>query len=102
MSNDGLYKDYADFYDNGPGSEAFKRSCRSAPLKTFPDLSPKSQGPIPPPEKVLKEEPYRSQPRVNMDDDMIRITINLPMKQWRVFRGYFIRLLHKLRMGGMF
>ncbi len=30
------YVSYADWFDNGPGSEAFKRSCRSTPLKKFP------------------------------------------------------------------
>jgi hypothetical protein len=27
----GIYKNYDDWYDNGPGSEAFKRACRTNP-----------------------------------------------------------------------
>jgi hypothetical protein len=33
------YKNYDDWYDNGPGSESFKRSCRTKPLKDFPNLT---------------------------------------------------------------
>ena len=101
MSNNGIYKNYEDWYDNGPGSEAFKRSSPPAPLKTFPDLSPKTEGPTMPPERVLTEESYRSQPRVNQDDDMMRITINLPILQWKAFRHKFLRLLHRVRLGGL-
>jgi hypothetical protein len=49
--NGGLYKDYDDWYDNGPGSEAFKRKLLSRKALPFPDLSPKSQGPTMPPKK---------------------------------------------------
>jgi hypothetical protein len=86
--NGGIYKDYEDWYDNGPGSEAFKRSCRK-------EIEAE------PPTVVLKEEPYRSQATVNMTDDMMRITINISVNQWRVFRHKFLRLLHKVRLGGM-
>jgi hypothetical protein len=51
----------------------------------------------PPPEPILTEDPYRSQPLVNMDDDMIRITINLPIIQYRRFKQQFIELLAKIR-----
>jgi hypothetical protein len=111
--NEGLYKDYDDWYDNGPGSEAFKRKLASGKAMPLPDLlSPRSQGPHFPAENeslqvkgtpivVLKEEPYRSVDRgVNESNDMIRITINLPMKQWRTFKHKFIRLLNRVRLGG--
>lgn len=42
------YKSYADWYDNGPGSEAFKRSCRSTALKKFPFEC--AEKPVVPPE----------------------------------------------------
>lgn len=29
------YKTYEDWYDNGPGSESFNRSCRSNKVKSF-------------------------------------------------------------------
>jgi hypothetical protein len=91
--NGGIYKDYEDWYDNGPGSEAFKRSL----------LSPRTEGPhVPPMDRVLKEETYRSIGRgVNMTDDMMRITVNISINQWRAFRHKFLRLLHKVRLGGM-
>ena len=93
----GVYRDYDDWYDNGPGSEAFKRSCRGKPLKTFPDLTPSNKV------QVLTEKSYRSAGRgVNEDHDMMQITINISINQWRAFKHKFIRLLHKVRMGGMF
>jgi len=49
--------------------------------------------------KVFKEETYRSKPLVNMTDDMVRITINLPINQWRKNKQRFIELLHKIRIG---
>jgi hypothetical protein len=48
--------------------------------------------------KVFTEEPYRSKPEVNTDYDMIRITIHLPMLQWKRGKRRFIELLHKIRM----
>ena len=38
------YKSYDDWYDHGPGSEAFKRKCMPSnyqPGQVFPDLTPK-------------------------------------------------------------
>jgi hypothetical protein len=102
VENKGIYKDYEDWYDNGPGSENFKRSLigRTA-VMPFPDLSPKKEGPHFP-IKVLTEEPYRSKGRgVNKDNDMMRITINISINQWRAFRHKFLRLLHKVRLGGI-
>lgn len=48
--------------------------------------------------KVFKEEYYRSKPLVNMTDDMVRITIHLPIYQWRRHKQRFIELLHKIRI----
>ncbi len=90
------YQSYADWYDNGPGSEAFKRSCRTKPLKTFPNLTPS----VPPPEKVFTEELYKSRPYEVGPADMIRLTINLPLTQWRKWKQSFIACLHIIRIGG--
>jgi hypothetical protein len=76
------YESYEDWYDNGPGSENFKRSLRK-PVQL----------------KIFTEEYYRSEPMVNMDDDMVRITIHLPLTQWRPNKQEFINLLHKIRLG---
>ena len=48
--------------------------------------------------KIFTEETYRSKPLVNMTDDMVRITIHLPIIQWRIHKQKFIELLHKIRM----
>jgi len=48
--------------------------------------------------KIFTEETYRSKPLVNMTDDMVRITIHLPINQWRIYKQRFIELLHKIRM----
>ena len=69
------YESYDDWYDNGPGSEKFKRECR---------LLPTLKG------KVLKEE-------VNEWDKTITVTIRLPLYQWNKFKQVFIGLLHKMR-----
>jgi hypothetical protein len=91
--NEGLYKDYDDWYDNGPGSEAFKRKLASR-QKTFPDL-------VPTIDKVLTEESYRSAGRgVNEDYDMMRITICISVNQWRAVKQKLIWMLHQVRIGG--
>jgi hypothetical protein len=41
---------------------------------------------------ILKEEPYRSQPMVNMDYDMVRVTLSLPKHRLRELK----RLLESL------
>ncbi len=32
--------------------------------------------------QIIEEEKFRSTPEVNKNDDMIRVTINLPIRQW--------------------
>ncbi|MHC4757089.1 MAG: hypothetical protein ACYTE8_00370 [Planctomycetota bacterium] len=51
-------------------------------------------------ERVFKEELYRSKPAVNTSYDMVRITINLPLMEWRRYKQRFIELLHIIRIGG--
>jgi len=79
------YRDYEDFYDNGPGSEAFKRSCRTTPLRTFPNLTPRGK-------RVLQEDEYQL-----AGQDMITITINIPKRQWVKWRQRFIEALALIR-----
>jgi hypothetical protein len=55
---------------------------------------------VPPPAEVFTEETYRSRPFVNMTDDMVRITINLPLREWWRYKSRFIELLHRIRIGG--
>lgn len=33
--------------------------------------------------KIVKEETFRSKPLVNMDDDMVRVTIHIKRNMWR-------------------
>ena len=48
--------------------------------------------------KVFKEETYRSEPRVNMTDDMVRITINLTRHEYRAIKQQLIKMLAKVRI----
>jgi len=47
--------------------------------------------------RIFKEETYRSQPLVNQTDDMVRLTICLPLRQWWQYKQRFIELLAKIR-----
>ena len=33
--------------------------------------------------KICVEESYQSEPRVNMTDDMVRVTLQMSIKEWR-------------------
>ena len=57
-------------------------------------------GPIPPPERVFNEETYRSQPTANTDNNMVRVTINLPRTLWWPNKQKFLDLLQKIQLGG--
>jgi len=37
---------------------------------------------------IVKEEPFRSSPVVNMADDMIRATIIVPKREWYKFKHH--------------
>ena len=94
------YKNYEDWYDNGPGSEAFKRKMRTGRTQClFPNLIPS----VPPPEKVFKEETYSSKPfdkELGPEKDMIRVTISIPLRQWNKIKQKVIRALALVRIGG--
>jgi hypothetical protein len=35
---------------------------------------------------IVKEESYRSKPQVNMSDDMVRVVITLPKREWPILK----------------
>ena len=39
---------------------------------------------------IVKEESFRSQPLVNMTDDMVRVTITMPRNIWRRFKKFLL------------
>lgn len=84
-----IYDDYEDFYDNGPGSENFKRSCRTKPLTSFPNLTPE-------PTKVFTEETYHSKEK----GSMIKVTLRIPVRQWNKIKQRVIQQLARVRLGG--
>ena len=80
MENDGVYRDYDDWYDNGPGSESFKRSLRARRIVDKIKI------------RVLTEKEYTLG-----DKAMIQLTINLPKHQWLKWRQRFISALALIR-----
>jgi hypothetical protein len=85
MKNGGIYKDYEDWYDNGPGSEKFKQGCRNTKLSKFPDLTPEPKD-----NRIFVEQ-------LNDWDKTITLTIRLPQEQWLKHKHMFMELLHRIR-----
>jgi len=84
------YKNYEDWYDNGPGSEAFKRKMRTGRTQClFPNLMPEST-------KVFTEETYANKEC----GSMIKVTIRIPVRQWNKIKQKVIRTLALVRIGG--
>jgi hypothetical protein len=44
--------------------------------------------------KVLKEEAYRSNPMVNMTDDMVRITFTCSRNKWHEIKRHITNAIH--------
>jgi len=89
MSND-QYESYEDWYDNGPGSEAFKRKMRTGRTPcAFPNLTCE-------PTKVFTEETYHNKEH----GSMIKVTLRIPVRQWNKIKQTVIRVLARVRLGG--
>lgn len=88
------YKNYDDWYDNGPGSEAFKRKMRTGRTQCLVPNFVQTEH-----IKVFREEMYCSEPLVERAD-MIRITLTLPIIQWDKIKQKVIRILALVRIGG--
>ncbi len=58
------YDSYADWYDNGPGSEAFKREVRGSNLKHFPNL---------PGFPFYKEEKQWPEIKIKLEEELFEI-----------------------------
>jgi hypothetical protein len=44
---------------------------------------------------IVKEQPFRSQPEVNQSDDMVRVTLDMPRREWSKLKTRFVYLMTK-------